>query len=341
MRAILLAAGVGSRLRPLTDELPKCLVPVNGRPLIDYWLRHLAAIGVERFLVNLHYRSDMVRAYLEQGPFAGRIEIVYEPELLGTGGTLLANRRFLAAGTTLVAHADNLCFCDFAAFAAAHRDRPRGTQLTLMTFLADEPRKCGIVELDAQGVVRGFHEKVADPPGNLASAAVFMVEPDLVDTLQAVGRPVIDVSRDVLQHMTGRMFAWHNSVYHRDIGDAGSWLAAQTDFPGDGRNPGGGGYWSEVCRPDGAAAPGIVKAVAALWRADRVVGHQEPASAAERTPVRTLVVADQYREADVARLSAGADLSSTLFLFWRVPTAFLAAHLYRDFRIRSIGFCAA
>jgi mannose-1-phosphate guanylyltransferase len=338
MRAVLLAAGRGERLRPLTNELPKCLAPINGRPLIDYWLRNLAAIGVERFLINLHYRADMVQAYLESTPFARQVEFVHEESLLGTGGTLLANRRFLESGSTLVAHVDNLCQCDLAAFADAHRSRPEGTELTLMTFRTPDPRACGIVELDEHGTVRAFHEKAANPPGDLASAAVFIVEPSLIPRLEALGRPVFDLSKDVLPGMLGRMLAWHNTGYHRDIGTPEAWFAAQLDFPGDGRKLGAGAFWTGYwgASVEGPHATRIVAALKAACGADQVVRLGAFAAIGPRL----IVTANRFRQADLPLLRDRYYPQTTLVLFWMVPASFSAAHLYGEHRIRSIGFCA-
>ena len=95
MRAILLAAGLGTRLRPITDTIPKCLVPINGKPLIDYWLEQLTKAGIEKFLINTHYLHEQVESYIEQSKFAGMVDLVYEEELLLTGGTVIANKDFI------------------------------------------------------------------------------------------------------------------------------------------------------------------------------------------------------------------------------------------------------
>src|SRR5262245_10195117 len=120
MRALLLAAGLGSRLRPITDTIPKCLVPIHGRPLLDYWLDLLLDAGVERALINTHHHARAVEAHLGRSPWRDRIEIAYEPVLLGTGGTLVANRAFFGPHPLLLAHADNLTDFDVAALLAAH-----------------------------------------------------------------------------------------------------------------------------------------------------------------------------------------------------------------------------
>jgi mannose-1-phosphate guanylyltransferase len=335
---VLLAAGRGERLRPLTDEIPKCLVPINGRPLIDYWLYNLSAIGVARFLVNLHYRHDMVRRYLESGPFASRIDFAYEASLLGTGGTLLANRAFLQAGPTVVAHVDNLCQCDFRAFAAFHRDRPAGTELTVMTFHAPDPRACGIVETDRGGIVTAFHEKVADPPGDLASAAVFIVEPSVVDELSSLGREVVDLSRDILPRMVGRMAAWHNDEYHRDLGTPQAWLAAQLDFPGDGREVGPGRYWVRLWRtPDTARALRLRKAMIAMSGARK----QSSIEPGETEHLLDLIVRDRFSRSDTRLLREEVDPARTLVLYWHVPPSFRSARLYVEAGIRSVAICAS
>src|SRR5581483_4582713 len=107
-KALLVAAGIGSRLAPLTDVLPKCLMPVNGVPLLAYWLDLLAAAGVERIVVNLLHHTLLVRDWLAHSPYAARVVTSHEDKLLGTAGTLLNNRDHLAGGSVFLAHADNL-----------------------------------------------------------------------------------------------------------------------------------------------------------------------------------------------------------------------------------------
>jgi len=108
LRALLLAAGLGTRLRPITLHTPKCLVPVAGEPLLGRWLRQLEAAGCEAVLINTHYLADQVEAFLQQRP-AGPMGVhtIHEPELLGTAGTLLSNRAFFEDSTGLLIHADN------------------------------------------------------------------------------------------------------------------------------------------------------------------------------------------------------------------------------------------
>jgi mannose-1-phosphate guanylyltransferase len=230
MRALLLAGGYGTRLRPLTDRIPKCLVPIQGKPLLGHWFDLLFSASIERVLVNTHYLPEPVRAYVAQSCWHDRIDLVHEELLLGTGGTVLANRGFFRGLPFMVAHADNLTRFDVAAFVSRHRHRPHGAKITMMTFQTDTPWTCGIVEEDEQGMVVAFHEKVKEPPGNHANAAVYIFEPDVLDFLSSLGRPIIDLSTEVLPSYIGKTCTWHNTLYHRDIGTSESLARAEQEF---------------------------------------------------------------------------------------------------------------
>lgn len=230
MRALLLAAGLGTRLRPITDDLPKCLVPIHGKPLLDYWLDMLLSNDVDRVLLNTHYLAEAVRHFVADSAWRDSIEIVYEDELLGTGGTVLKNRDFLSGGAFMVVHADNLTRFDVQAFIRAHEFRPDSVDITMMTFNTDVPQSCGIVELDDRGVVVRFHEKVSTPPSNHANAAVYIFEPSVIDFIESLGKPVVDISTEVLPHYLGRIGTFHNSDYHRDIGTPESLRLAEIEF---------------------------------------------------------------------------------------------------------------
>lgn len=230
MRAMLLAAGLGTRLRPVTNSIPKCLVPIHGKPLLGYWLDLLCEGGVERVVVNTHYFPEQVESFVRNSHWRGRVELAYEGELLGTGGTVLRNRKWFEDAPFIVAHADNLTRFSLHDFVARHESRPHGTEITMMTFDTDIPSACGIVEEDAEGRVVAFHEKVPNPPGNRANAAVYIFEPSVILFMESLGKNFIDISTEVLPAYLGRMAVFHNSDYHRDIGTPDSLNIAQQEF---------------------------------------------------------------------------------------------------------------
>lgn len=231
MRALLLAAGLGTRLRPITDQIPKCLVEINGRPLLDYWLELLSTGGIRQALVNLHYLPEAVEKFLARSTHSIELTTVYESTLLGTAGTILKNRAYFDRGPVMLIHADNLSSFDVRGFIDRYEQRPVGVEITMMTFHTDAPQTCGIVELDDRGVVWAFHEKVKQPPGNLANGAVYILSPKVIDFIASLNKDVVDFSLEVLPHYMGRINAYHNDVYHRDIGTVQSLMAAQTEYP--------------------------------------------------------------------------------------------------------------
>ena len=211
MRAILLAAGLGTRLRPLTNTIPKCLVPIKGKPLLGIWLERLTQSGIGPFLVNTHYLAEQVNAFLEASLYRESVTLVNELELCGTAGTLIANLGFFQGEDGLLIHADNFCLADFTAFQHAHLKRPLDCVMTMMTFRTENPSTCGIVELDEHGVVISFHEKVANPPGNLANGAVYILSAELLERMGDDLKTVKDFSSEVLHRFVGQIYTYETS----------------------------------------------------------------------------------------------------------------------------------
>ena len=228
MKALLLSAGVGSRLRPVTDYIPKCLVPINGKVLLEYWLENLTNAGISEFIINTHYMYEAVEAYIARSQYKDRVTLVYEEELLNTGGTLLENRVLLEDEPFMIVHADNLSFCDYSAFIQAHKES--NMIMTIMLFETDIPSSCGIVKLDERGVVQEFHEKVKNPPSNLANAAVYIFEPEIFALLEKIQKPLLDISLDLLPKLLGKTNTYLNDMYHRDIGTLESYALAQIEI---------------------------------------------------------------------------------------------------------------
>jgi mannose-1-phosphate guanylyltransferase len=218
MRTLLLAAGLGTRLRPLTDTMPKCLVPIKGQPLLGIWLERLIQSGIGAFLINTHYLAEQVEDFIETSPYRDQVRLVNEPELQGTAGTLIANLDFFRGEDGLLIHADNYCLADFTAFQQAHRNRPPECIMTMMTFRTDNPSSCGIVELDECGVVIGFHEKVAKPPGNLANGAVYILSAELIKRLSTDLNTMKDFSTEVLNRFVGHIYSYETSEVFLDVG---------------------------------------------------------------------------------------------------------------------------
>lgn len=234
MKALLLAAGLGKRLQPLTDNIPKCLMEIDGKPLLEYWITMLYNGGVYPLLVNLHHHADKVASFVNSSPYREFVTTVFEEKLLGTGGTLLKNRSFFEnepKEPLMLVHADNLSVFDVQAFVHSHLNRPAGCEITMMTFTTPTPHTCGIIEIDEKGCVRAFHEKVANPPGDMANGAVYIAEPSIFNYLKGLNKEFIDFSTEVIPNFIGRINTFHNDAYHRDIGTIESYEAACKEFP--------------------------------------------------------------------------------------------------------------
>jgi len=227
MKAFLLAAGRGTRLRPLTDTVPKCMVPIGGRPLLDIWLDSLALAGVEEVLVNLHHLAHIVTGFLDRRNGPPSTRAVYEAELLGSAGTLVANRRWAEdQELVLVLSADNLTDFDVRSLIDAHLAAAPVATLTVVP--TDRPTEFGIVEVDADGVMTSFAEKPAEPRGNLANAGMYAFDPGLLDE---IGDPPKDIGFDVLPLLVGRARTVPVPGYFRDIGSPEALERARLEWP--------------------------------------------------------------------------------------------------------------
>ena len=229
-KAIILAGGLGTRLRPLTDTLPKCLVPIGGRPLLGYWVDALARAGVREARVNNHAHADQVRAYVAEVTASGRLALAesYEPTLLGSAGTIAANADLAdGASEVVIIYADNFSDVDLAkmlAFHRSHRD-----PFTMLLFHAPVPSACGIAELDGEGRVVSFIEKPKEPKGDLANGGVYIVDADAYREIAAM--KAFDLGFEVLPRFVGRMRGWPGAGYHLDVGTFEALEKARRDAP--------------------------------------------------------------------------------------------------------------
>lgn len=228
-RALLLAGGLGTRLRPLTETLPKCLIPVGGRPILDYWMDALNRAGIGEALLNTHHHADQVRDYIADVNARGGVQLAeaYEPELLGSAGTVAANRDW-ATGEVIVIYADNLSDIDLSAFLAFHRGHDAPVSMAL--FHAPVPENCGIATLDDSGRITAFTEKPEKPASDLANAGLYVLDAEIWREVADMG--VFDFGFDVIPRLVGRMRGFAHDGYHLDIGTLPALEKANADAPG-------------------------------------------------------------------------------------------------------------
>ena len=227
MKAFLLAAGLGSRLRPITDVTPKCMLPVGGRPLLDIWLDAFARAGVDEVLVNLHYLPEIVQNHLAERKGVPAVRTTFEPQLLGSAGTLLANREWVSDEDFFLAcNADNLTDFDLRSLIGAHR--AAGAVATLTAFHSPNPSSGGVMEVDSAGTVTGFTEKPEHPVSDLVNAGIYAFQPALLDELK--GDLPCDIGYDLLPRLVGRAHAVPIEGYFRDIGTPEAYRQAQEDW---------------------------------------------------------------------------------------------------------------
>jgi NDP-sugar pyrophosphorylase family protein len=229
MRAFLLAAGAGQRLRPLTDSLPKPMIAIRGRPILEYNVRLLAAHGVREIVINTHYLPATIVEYFGDGSaFGVRIEYSHESSLLGTAGALNPVRAMFGERFLLM-YGDNLSTCDLSRMLEKHDD---GAIATVALFPRDDVLQSGVARLESDDRITAFIEKPR--PGEELSrwvnAGILVLEPSIFEFIPPSGSS--DIGRDVLPaalaagkhvngyRMTERLW-WIDSIadYDRTLAD--------------------------------------------------------------------------------------------------------------------------
>jgi mannose-1-phosphate guanylyltransferase len=239
MKAILLAAGLGTRLQPYTDECPKCLMPINGEPLLAIWFGLLAKHNIEEVLINTHHYAHKVVDFIEQtrSQFDLRITLVHEPELLGSAGTVWANRNFVKTEADfIIAYADNLTNVDLTKLVDFHCKQTRWDGvLTMGLFKAPEPRACGIAELAENGRIKTFIEKPLNPNSDLANAGIYVASSQLLEIMakarHGAADGVFDFGFHLLPALAGKMYGYEIKQYLVDIGTIEAYHKAQKQWP--------------------------------------------------------------------------------------------------------------
>jgi mannose-1-phosphate guanylyltransferase len=237
VKAFLLAAGQGTRLRPLTDKVPKCLVPIRNVPVLGIWLELCRRFGIDEILINLHSHAEMVQEYVRNNSSEVKVHLSHEAVLLGSAGTLRANRDWVVGEPCFwVLYADVLTTANLERMLEFHQ--LRRPIATLGLCRVPDPQRCGVVQFDEAGVIREFVEKPAHPASHWVFSGLMIGTPELLDAIPS-SQPA-DLGLDVLPHLAGQMFAYPVHDYLLDVGTMENYRSAQTSWPGlleDGEKP--------------------------------------------------------------------------------------------------------
>src|SRR5215217_16804 len=230
MQAVVLVGGQGTRLRPLTYDIPKSLVPLRNRPFIGYMLDFLRGAGLDGAVLSLGYLPDPIQAYLcdKQDLVGFSVDYAVEDHALGTAGGIKNAEKYLD-DTLVVVNGDVLTGMDLSRAVQVHN--ASDALATIVLTSVEDPTAYGLVEVDHEMLVHRFIEKPAadEVTTNLVNAGVYVLEPEVLDMIP-VGREV-SIEREIFPELqeSGRMRAHITSTYWRDIGTPRSYLAASQD----------------------------------------------------------------------------------------------------------------
>lgn len=258
LKAFLLTAGFGTRLRPLTNKIPKCLLPIADKPLLEIWLEHLYKHRIDEVLINTCRHHEKVEKFIDVGPNVAahneaqiafhmidarrrakgypkswpRVRLFNEADPIGTAETLLQNKNWVDDGRAFfILYGDNLTNVNLTKMYAFHCDH--GLPFTLGLFWTSAPAECGIAEVNEKGIVTDFVEKPSEPKSNLAAAGIYIADKRIFDffpTERSLSGP-FDLGYHVIPNLIGNMKAYFIEDFLIDIGTPESYEKAQIQWP--------------------------------------------------------------------------------------------------------------
>lgn len=218
MRAVLLAAGHGTRLLPLTLETPKCLILVNGVPLMEFWFHLFRKYGINEVLINLNHLPEKVEKYVKENVRDLKIHLSYEKELLGSLGTLIKHRSFFQTDEPIfIFYSDNLTNINLELFKDFHLKH--NFPFTMGLFYTTNPSACGIAELDERLTITSFIEKPRTPVSNLANAGIYLADKKIFNYIQDLTpKEGLDIGFNLLPRLVSKMKGYIIPEFLIDVG---------------------------------------------------------------------------------------------------------------------------
>ncbi|NJK79002.1 MAG: NDP-sugar synthase [Chloroflexaceae bacterium] len=231
MKAVILVGGLGTRLRPLTLNTPKPMIPIANRPFIEYMLNRLRNQGIDEVILAVQYLADRFREVLGDGSRLGlKLHIVEEPEPLGTAGAV-KNVEHLLDNTTFVFNGDVLTDLDLRAMLAFHREK--GGKVTISLTPVDDPTQFGLVETDRNQRIQRFLEKPRpeDITTNMINAGTYIIEPEVLRYVPPQQYFMFERGLfPVLLQTENPMYGYASRAYWNDIGRPQNYLDVNHDI---------------------------------------------------------------------------------------------------------------
>ena len=231
MKALFLAGGMGTRLKPLTDDIPKSMVPIMNKPLLERSMENLIRYGIRDIVLSLGYKSDYIQNYFGDGHKLGlNIEYVFESSPLGTGGAI-RNSRQLYNDTFVVMNADILCDINIAELIGYHSSK--SADVTIAVTKVSNPSDYGMIETDENGYASAFTEK-PEPEKvttNYINAGIYVFEPHILDEIPS--GEVVSIERDTFPSLLAKSMkiaVYKGGSYWIDIGTPEKYLKAHEDI---------------------------------------------------------------------------------------------------------------
>jgi mannose-1-phosphate guanylyltransferase len=230
MRAVVLVGGQGSRLRPITYDVPKAMVPLRNQPFMGYMVDFLRAAGLEGAVLSLGYLPDPIQEYFDQKDLDGfSIDYAVEDTALGTAGGIKNAGRYLDGEPFVVVNGDVLSGMDLR--VAINKHKESDALATIVLTSVEDPTAYGLVEVDHEMLVHRFLEKPAadEVTTNLVNAGIYVLEPEVLARIPADRE--VSIEREIFPYLQAerRLRAYVSSSYWRDIGTPKSYLAASQD----------------------------------------------------------------------------------------------------------------
>lgn len=220
MKAVILAAGLGTRMQAVFPNIPKVMLPIGGKPLLEWAITHLKKFGFNEIYINLHFLPEKIKNYFGDGEkFGVKITYSFEPEILGTAGALVNFKKYLNETFTVV-YGDVLTTLDFGKFLKFHQQKK--SQATLLVHQTDHPEDSDLVRIDNKGKIIKFYLKPHKKPikdTGLSSAAIYILEPEILKFLsEKVPSDFVHDFFPVLIKEKLRLFGYESTEFAKDVG---------------------------------------------------------------------------------------------------------------------------